>query len=59
MTFEEHLKNIAAAAKAMDDALHQAKQAGYSVKYEVVQPNNTTQTKFTFVTLSSSIYQLM
>lgn len=52
MTVQEHQRAIAEASRALDAALRAAKDEGYSVKVNVVEPMHTTQRRFIFVDLT-------
>ena len=54
-TFEYHDQSIAAAAKALDTVILAAKNDGLSVDFKVVHPDSTTQSKFSFITLSKAV----
>ena len=52
MTFEQHYDNISFAMRQLDKALLAAKEDDITAQVSVVQPSQTTDTKFIHVTLS-------
>ena len=55
MTFDQHYSKLEVAIADFERAVAAAKADGFGMNIQVVQPDNTTQTRILFVQLSRGV----